>query len=209
MLRAAAAAAVREDESIDDNVPSEGVKEEPAGSVAAPLTAALLDEALASNKGEDGAGQGDKAVCRTPSAPPTGPMVGEGGADEAEEVQFYALPGCPFGIQCACEEGGMLRAIAEASNKGATLVVVLAALLHQAVRDAEAFFHQTVRIDIANTRPVISQLTRTVNYADKLSNNIHQSIYADVHFSAKAAELLAGMRTGGVYTKQSREQLLN
>ncbi|KAK1948796.1 hypothetical protein LY78DRAFT_687362 [Colletotrichum sublineola] len=54
------------------------------------------------------------------------------------------LVGRPFGIQCACEKGGLTAKIVEGLSPGATLLLVPASLLEQTLREANAYFSPKV-----------------------------------------------------------------
>ncbi|KAI8235985.1 hypothetical protein K4K55_004023 [Colletotrichum sp. SAR 10_96] len=59
-----------------------------------------------------------------------------------------ALRGMPFGIQCACEKGGLTARLLQKSPRGATLVVSPSSVVGQTLKEAKAYFEPIVDLEI-------------------------------------------------------------
>ncbi|KAK6206232.1 DNA repair helicase [Colletotrichum tabaci] len=59
-----------------------------------------------------------------------------------------ALPGRPFGIQCACETDGLTARFLGKFPDGATLIMASSSVAPQTVKDARAYFRPTVTIHL-------------------------------------------------------------
>ncbi|KAF4474359.1 hypothetical protein CGGC5_v016907 [Colletotrichum fructicola Nara gc5] len=59
-----------------------------------------------------------------------------------------ALRGMPFGIQCACEKGGLTARLLQKFPRGATLVVSPSSVVGQTLKEAKAYFEPIVDLEI-------------------------------------------------------------
>ncbi|KAJ5007382.1 hypothetical protein K4K57_010791 [Colletotrichum sp. SAR 10_99] len=59
-----------------------------------------------------------------------------------------ALRGMPFGIQCACEKGGLAARLLQKFPRGATLVVSPSSVIGQTLKEAKAYFELIVDLEI-------------------------------------------------------------
>ncbi|KAK2005547.1 hypothetical protein LZ32DRAFT_672537 [Colletotrichum eremochloae] len=121
-----------------------------------------------------------------------------------------ALPGRPFGIQCACDKDGLTRAIVEAAPHGANLIVVPAHLLSQAWRDANTYFKERLLIDFPDFTQMNCRYFTFIDWSQvRPSDNRLKSVRADFHFDFdKLRKLPTGTHTSRPYSEKQGKRLL-